>query len=222
MPDKSICRIGVFYDGSFFVYAQNYFYGKKLGWLHFPAFHTLIENFLRDKEQSYQNYRVVYAGWYQGLFTSSQADAHQLKIDRNRHIDLMYAGIEPKFVPMSKNQGEKGVDVALAVDAMQICMSEKIDIAVLVTGDGDFVPLVRSIMKYGVRVAAVYFEYKDAKRNSYINDRLLNVCNYSLNINSLDGNRNTPLSFKSLFKDLPLQGENSSAQVKSRTSTFNF
>jgi len=26
MNDNSLCRIGVFYDGSYFTYARNYFY----------------------------------------------------------------------------------------------------------------------------------------------------------------------------------------------------
>lgn len=62
--DKSICRIGVFYDGSFFTCAQYYFHvERKLGWLAFQLFHTLVENLIREKEQGYSNCRAVYAGW---------------------------------------------------------------------------------------------------------------------------------------------------------------
>jgi uncharacterized LabA/DUF88 family protein len=53
---------------------------------------------------------------------------------------------------MSQTRGEKGIDVALAVDALQVGLGGTIDIAVLVTGDGDFVPLVRALNKQGVRV----------------------------------------------------------------------
>ncbi len=85
----------------------------------------------------------MYAGWYQGLFTSTQSTDQQRRIDRNRHIDLMMAGIEPKYVPMcSLEQGEKGIDIAMAIETLQIGLEGKIDVAVLVTGDGDFVPLV--------------------------------------------------------------------------------
>lgn len=48
---------------------------------------------------------------------------------------------------MSQSQGEKGTDVALAVDALQTVLDDKIDVAVLVTGDGDFVPLARAMNK---------------------------------------------------------------------------
>ena len=146
MSDKSICRIGVFYDGSYFAYPQRYFYHKrKLGWLSFKPFHKLIETYLATKEQGFTNYRIVYASWVQGLFTSTKTDERQLRNERNLHHDLMHAGIEVKYHPMSQSQGEKGADVALAIDALQIGLEDKIDIAVFVSGDGDLVPLVRAL-----------------------------------------------------------------------------
>ncbi|HYR97796.1 MAG TPA: hypothetical protein VEO58_02200, partial [Gemmatimonadales bacterium] len=58
-----------------------------------------------------------YAAWHQGLFTSKDATVDQLKRDRNRHHDLMPAGVDPKYLPMSQTQGEKGVDVAARLRA---------------------------------------------------------------------------------------------------------
>lgn len=202
--EKTICRIGVFYDDSFFTYAQYHFYAeRKLGWLTFQPFHTLIESFVREKEQGYSNYRVAYAGWYQGLFTSNQANEKQLHNERNRHIDLMHAGIEPKYVPMSQTQREKGVDVALAIDVLQVGMEGKIDIATLVTGDGDLVPLARALVKHEIRVAVVYFEYKPKNQDfkpSFANERLLNACNYSLNVSDLEKDRKYQGVFRGLFR----------------------
>lgn len=201
MTEKSFCRIGVFYDGSFFTYAQYYFYAERgLGWLTYQPFHILIESFLREKEQGFSNYRVVYAGWYQGLFPSSQSNEKQLHNERNRHIDLIHAGIEPKYVPISPSGREKGVDVALAVDALQVGLEGKIDIAVLVTGDGDLVPLVRALMKHGIRVAAVYFEYESPYHSSFANERLLSACNYTLNVNQLEQDRRYQALFRGLFR----------------------
>ena len=97
---NAICRIGVFYDGSFFAYAQRYYYHERdLGWLRFQPFHSFIESFISQKEQSYASYKVVYASWHQGLFTSTKATLEQLRSDRNLHQDLMHAGIEPKYLP---------------------------------------------------------------------------------------------------------------------------
>src|SRR5205823_10658615 len=197
----AICRLGVFYDGSFFSYAQNYYYHERqLGWLRFPDFHHFPEKFIGLREQGFASYKVVYAAWHQGLFTSKDATLDQLKRDRNRHHDLMHAGVEPRYLPMSQTQGEKGIDVALAVDALQVGLDGKIDIAVLVTGDGDFVPLVRALNKQGVRVLGVYFEFqmKDGKK-SFINERLRSVVNYAVDVNALENDKEYKQAFKSLF-----------------------
>jgi uncharacterized LabA/DUF88 family protein len=199
---NSICRIGVFYDGSFFVFAQRYYYHERdVGWLRFQPLHTFIEAFIAQKEQGHANYKVVYAAWHQGLFTSKNATEEHLRIERNRHHDLMHAGIEPRYLPMSQTRGEKGVDVALAVDALQVGLGSKIDIAVLVTGDGDFVPLVRALNKQGVRVLGVYFKFqaKDGQQ-SFINERLLSVVNYAVDINALENDKEYKRTFKSLFR----------------------
>ncbi len=198
---NAICRIGVFYDGSFFAYARRYYYQERdLGWLRYLPFHAFIEAFIAHKEQGYASYRVVYAAWHQGLFTSKKATPEQLRFDRNQHHDLMHAGVEPRYLPMSQTQGEKGTDVALAVDALQVGLDGKIDIAVLVTGDGDFVPLVRALNKQGVRVLGVYFEFqtKDGKK-SFINERLRSVVNYAVDVNALENDKEYKQAFKSLF-----------------------
>jgi len=200
--EGSICRIGVFYDGSFFAYAQRYFYrDRQVGWLSYQYFHTFLENFISTKEQGFASYKVVYASWHQGLFSSKDATDDQLRFDRRHYHDLLHAGIEARFLPMSQTQGEKGIDVALAVDAFQIGHDGKIDIAVLVTGDADFVPLVRALNKHGVRVLAAYFDFTDATgRKIFINERLLNCCDYTVNISALDKDRESKKVFKSLFR----------------------
>ncbi len=98
--DNAICRIGVFYDGSFFAYARRYYYQERnLGWLRYLPFHTFIEAFIAKKEQGYASYRVVYAAWHQGLFTSKNATPEQLRFDRNEHHDLMRRGLSPSTCP---------------------------------------------------------------------------------------------------------------------------
>lgn len=206
MEDKTICRLGVFYDGSYFSGSQKYFYRTDVGWLDFRALHALIQEFVRRKEQGFFDYKVVYGAWFQGLHTTRQAEPEFLRKDRNLHHDLMHAGVETKFLPMSVRKAdgkprEKGVDVALAVDAMKIGLSGTIDVAVLVTGDGDFVPLLRELMKVGVRTLIVYFEYEtEDGYKAFANERLLAAANYSLNINGLEQDKEFRHLFQSLFR----------------------
>lgn len=209
MENKTICRLGVFYDGSYVSDCQRHFYRADVGWLSFRALHALIQEFVRRKEQGFFDYKVVYGAWFQGLHTTRQAEPEFLRKDRNLHHDLMHAGIEPKFLPMSDGQKdgkvhEKGVDVALAVDALKAGLSGTIDVAVLVTGDADFVPLLRELMKVGVRTLIVYFDYKSADGHSaYANERLLAAANYALNINALEKDKEFRHQFQSLFAKPP-------------------
>jgi hypothetical protein len=65
----AICRLGVFYDGSFFSYAQNYYYHERqLGWLRFPELHHFLENYIGLREQGFASYKVVYAAVNLSLF----------------------------------------------------------------------------------------------------------------------------------------------------------
>jgi len=198
----SICRIGVFYDGSFFAYAQRYLYHERqLGWLSFQPLHIFFESYLAQKEQGYSSYKVVYASWHQGLFTTTRATEEQLRLDRNRYHDLMHAGIEPKYLPVSQQNKEKGTDIAMAVDALQVGLDDKVDIVVLVTGDGDFVPLVTALNKQGIRVLAAFFEFEDSRgKRGFINERLLNRCNYAVDIIKLEHNKDFKDAFSSLFR----------------------
>ncbi len=199
----AICRLGVFYDGTFFSIARNYYYHERqLGWLRFPEFHRFLERYVGLREQGlFASYKVVYAAWHQGLYTSKDASAEQLKRDRDQYHDLMHAGVDPKFLPMSQKLREKGVDVALAVDALQVGLGKMIDVAVLVTGDGDFVPLVRTLNKQGVRVLAAYFafESKDGSK-SFINERLLAAANYGVDIDALGSSKEHKQDFATLFR----------------------
>jgi uncharacterized LabA/DUF88 family protein len=200
MTNTSICRIGVFYDGSYFQIANRHsYYQPNLGWLQFKPFHKFLEDCIREREPGHTQYSVLYAAWFQGMPGVSQAKEKQLTNDRKLYNDLMYAGIEPKFVPQSGSK-EKGVDVALAIDAMQLGLDGKIDVAVLVTGDSDFVPLVRALMKHGVRVMAAYFDYLNGNQKDLFSERLLNTCTYSLSINGIPGDDDHTTQFKGLFK----------------------
>jgi hypothetical protein len=90
MAGSTLCRIGIFYDGSYFALAQQHFYhDSKLGWLSFRRFGQLIENYVQDKEQGFTHYKIVYAAWFQGLFKPSEPTESQLRRDRRLDYDLI-------------------------------------------------------------------------------------------------------------------------------------
>lgn len=213
MSTVSICRIGIFYDGTYFIKACRYFYHDRgIGWLQFKPFHELIENYMREKEPNYTHHYVVYAAWFQGIYSPNQAAPEHLLKDRRLHDELMRAGIEPKFTTMSQPEPtedepkEKGVDVSLAIDAIQLALDRKIDVAVLVTGDGDFVPLARALTKHAITVTAAHFNHFDGQQPAYASQRLLAACKYNVNINDIE--RHHKSLFEGLFKQMDGQTPN--------------
>ncbi len=52
---------------------------------------------------------------------------------------------------------EKGIDVAIAVDMLDMARMDSYDTAVLITGDGDFSPLLETVKRWGKNVEVAYF-----------------------------------------------------------------
>lgn len=53
---------------------------------------------------------------------------------------------------------QKGVDVLLAIDALRLAIKGKIDKAIFVTGDSDFVPVIQAIKDEGVGTILFYHD----------------------------------------------------------------
>jgi uncharacterized LabA/DUF88 family protein len=66
---------------------------------------------------------------------------------------LRQQGFEaPNVFPKDKTKGSKRVDISLATDMLLHTARKHYDIAVLVAGDEDYVPLVRAVKSEGARV----------------------------------------------------------------------
>jgi hypothetical protein len=59
---------------------------------------------------------------------------------------------------------------------------------------------LRALMKQGIRVMAAYFEYEQDGHKGFINERLLNVCNYAMNANEMERDKDFKAIFKGLFR----------------------
>jgi uncharacterized LabA/DUF88 family protein len=55
----------------------------------------------------------------------------------------------PEVIMRGKNVEAKGVDIRLATDVLSHAFLDNYDVAVLVTNDGDFVPVVEAIKRLG-------------------------------------------------------------------------
>jgi len=130
-------RVGVFVD------VQNMYYSAR-------AIHSKKVNFRRILEDAVAGRMLVRALAY-GITTE---EAHEGEF----HEALSKQGFELKTKPLQTFMGgqKKGDwDVGIATDVLRL--EPKVDVAVLVTGDGDFVPLVMFAKEKGLRVEVMSF-----------------------------------------------------------------
>jgi uncharacterized LabA/DUF88 family protein len=74
------------------------------------------------------------------------------------HDELSSLGIEaPRVFPKRKGKRAKRVDISLSVDMLSHAHRRNYDLAVLVAGDEDYVPLVEAVEAEGRRVVLWFF-----------------------------------------------------------------
>lgn len=88
-------------------------------------------------------------------YTSITGD--DLAITRNRE-SLWSLGFQPEVFKKAKLQDKaKGIDVALTKDMLSNAFRNNFDVAVLIAGDGDYVPLVEELKRLGKVIYVMFF-----------------------------------------------------------------
>lgn len=77
--------------------------------------------------------------------------------DYLRHLDYFEVKLG-KLVPRGGRYVQKGVDVRLAVDMVGFAAANMYDIAVLISGDGDFADAVQHVKNLGKHVENAFFQ----------------------------------------------------------------
>ncbi len=136
-------RVGVFVDIQNMYYSARALYGRKV-------------NFKNVLDQAVSGRQLVRALAY-GITTE---EAHEEEF----HEALSGQGFEVRTKPLQTFVGgqKKGDwDVGIATDILRL--EPKIDVAVLVCGDGDFVPLVEFAKEKGLRMEVIGFRESTSK-----------------------------------------------------------
>jgi hypothetical protein len=71
--------------------------------------------------------------------------------------------------------GKNSTDIALAVDAMDLAISERPDVAVLVSSDSDFAPLVIRLREKGCRVSGIGQQGKTGEETTMVYDEFTDL-----------------------------------------------
>ena len=169
-------RVAVFIDGNNFYFGLRKLYGKEKGLkiFNFEKFSQFLAgkdkliaiyyyNALLDKENNLEKYE------------SQKEFFEKLKQIPNFHLVLCKL-LKRKITGTNKFYYIiKEDDINMAVDMVENACDNKFDIAVLVSGDGDFIPAVRSVKNKNKLVKNIYFK-NSSSRN------LKNFCDESLEL----------------------------------------
>jgi len=94
---------------------------------------------------------------YEGVvYPISSAKANWYKELSNRSDYIIKATFD-KIV--SKGAIEKKVDISMAIDIISLGYEDAYDTAVLISGDGDFVPVVKKVFEMGKKMEVWAFKY---------------------------------------------------------------
>lgn len=152
---SKLTRIGVFYDGNYFFHVSNYYqyqHGRKAR-ISIDGLHEFIRHQVAQAEREDVKYcQIVDAHYFRGRPRAQEAEARGLLL-RERQFDdiLMREGVITHYLPLGPD-GEKGIDVWLALETYELAIYKSFDVIVLIACDGDFLPLVRKLNALGARV----------------------------------------------------------------------
>jgi uncharacterized LabA/DUF88 family protein/cold shock CspA family protein len=202
--NSKLVRIGVFYDGNYFLHVSNYynFSHPRRSRISISGLHEFIRHEVAHLEGVSPNLsQVVDAHYFRGRLPAQEAkNRNKLLSERLFEDILMKEGVITHFLPLTK-VGEKGIDTWLALEAFELSLLKHFDVVVLIACDSDFVPLVRKLNAMGTRVMVLGwdFEYTDEygnKRVTVTSAALQHEVSYAVRMaQRIDdrGNRNSSL-----------------------------
>ncbi len=197
-----LIRIGVFYDGNYFLHVSNYYnYShERRSRIAISGLHQFIRNQIAQEENvDVRLCQIVDAHYFRGRLNAHEASQRNNQLFYDRLFDdiLMSENVVTHYLPVKSYQGarqEKGIDVWLALEAYELALYKKFDVTVLITADGDYVSLVRKLNTLGTRVMVLSwdFEYQNEDGDKMVtrtSQDLLEEVSYPVPMHEIIDNR---------------------------------
>jgi len=161
-------KIAVFYDGNFFSHVSNYYlyHHPRHSRISISGLHDFIRREISVTDGTNERFcQVVDAHYFRGRLRTADADQRDMLI-KERLFDemLLREGVTTHYLPLMPT-GEKGIDVWMALEALELSLLKRYDVCVLVASDGDFLPLVRKLNSVGTCVMVMGWEFRYRQKN---------------------------------------------------------
>lgn len=170
MQDKLV-RIGVFYDGNYFLHVSNYYaYGhQRKKRISISGLHDFIRHQVAEEEANdVRLCQIVDSHYFRGRLNATEASQKGDTLYWDRVFDdiLMSEGVTTHYLPVKTTidgyKQEKGIDVWLALEAFELAFYKRFNVLVLIACDGDYVPLIRKLNTLGTRVMVLSWDFEYA------------------------------------------------------------
>lgn len=201
--DTKLTRIGVFYDGNYFLHVSNYYtyqHSRKAR-LSVSGLHQFIRTMVAQVEGTEAHLcHIVDAHYFRGRLSAAEAQrANKLFADRQFDDILMKEGVVTHYLPIKQKLNgrvEKGIDVWYALECYELAVLKQFNVVCLIASDGDYVPLIRKLNTLGIRVMLLSwdFEFTDdagQQRATRTSQDLLEEVTYPLAMHERIDNRLT-------------------------------
>lgn len=142
-------RIAIFIDGSNLYHSLKNNFGRSN--INFTEFTARLSEGRRLLRTYYYNILQDQAQWPTGY------------LEQQEFIEVLrrtpYFEVKLGTTKVSQGQPvERGIDIMLATDMLNLCWRDAVDIVLLVSGDSDFAYALQSIKNMGKQVEVAYFE----------------------------------------------------------------
>ncbi|MDO7874939.1 NYN domain-containing protein [Hymenobacter sp. ASUV-10] len=165
--NSPLIRIGVFYDGNYFLKISDYYYfqHERKARISLEGLHEFIRHQVAEEEDvDVRLSQITDAHFFRGRLSATEArDKDRLFHDRLLDDILMNLGVQTHYMPLKTRDGrlqEKGIDVWLSLEALELALHKTLDVVVLIAGDSDYVPLIRKLNTVGTRVMLLNWDFK--------------------------------------------------------------
>ncbi|WP_456403127.1 LabA-like NYN domain-containing protein [Persephonella sp.] len=177
-------KVAIFIDGGNMFHVSNHYQIK-------INYKKLVDILRKDRW-------LLRAYFYTGIPTGDlpKEVREQFKRQQGFLNELQNIGIKVKTIPLKRTpEGyiEKGIDILLATDMVSLAFRNAYDTAVLVSGDSDYVPVVKEIQELGKRVENATFK----RTSSY---ELRKVCDEYIQLDNIKDKFTTSLIPKKIEK----------------------
>jgi len=165
--NSPLIRVGVFYDGNYFLKISDYYYfqHERKARISLEGLHEFIRHQVAEEEDvDVRLAQITEAHFFRGRLSATEArDKDRLFHDRLLDDILMNLGVSTHYMPLKTRDGrlqEKGIDVWLSLEALELALHKTLDVVVLIAGDSDYVPLIRKLNTVGTRVMLLNWDFK--------------------------------------------------------------